>query len=121
MIDIHGHRLEIFTLLLEIHEKIDLVFRIKNIFELEGIIDSRGSLFSFLNRSITFFPKEQIILKPREQWFIKIEAPFVDEISALAIIRVLDKRAQSTMMLKLKFVQNLAILHVINSSLETDL
>ena len=39
VIDIHGHRFEIFTLLSEIHENIDLVFGIKNIFELEGIIN----------------------------------------------------------------------------------
>ena len=32
MVDIHGHRFEIFTFVLEIHEKIDLVFGIKNIF-----------------------------------------------------------------------------------------
>ena len=40
MIDIHGHRFKVFTLVSEIHENVDLVFRIKNIFELEGIVDS---------------------------------------------------------------------------------
>ena len=40
VIDIHGHRFEIFTLVSEIHENVDLVFSIKNIFELEGIINS---------------------------------------------------------------------------------
>ena len=39
MIDICGHRLEIFTLVSEIHENVDLVLEIKNIFELEGIIN----------------------------------------------------------------------------------
>ena len=78
VIDIHGHRFEIFTLVSEIHENVDLVLGIKNIFELEGIINSWESFSSFLNRSIPFFPKGQIILKPKEQWFIKIEAPFID-------------------------------------------
>ena len=41
VIDIHGHRFEIFTLVSEIHENVDLVVRIKNIFELEGIINVR--------------------------------------------------------------------------------
>ena len=41
VIDIHGHRFEIFTLVSEIHENVDLVFGIKNIFELEGIINSQ--------------------------------------------------------------------------------
>ena len=71
---------------------IDLVLGRKNIFKLEGIINSRESCFSFLNRSIHFFPKEQVILKPREQQFIKIEVPFVDEISGLAIVKILDKK-----------------------------
>ena len=33
VIDMHGHRFNIFTLVSEIHEDIDLVFSIKNIFE----------------------------------------------------------------------------------------
>ena len=44
-------------------------------------------------------------LKTKGQRLIKVEAPFIDEISGLAIIKVLDKNTQSTMMLKLKFVQ----------------
>ena len=49
MIDIHGHRFKILTLVSEIHENVDLVFGINNIFELEGIINSHESCFSFLN------------------------------------------------------------------------
>ena len=40
IIDIHGHRFEIYTLVSEIHENVDSVLGIKNIFELEGIINS---------------------------------------------------------------------------------
>ena len=119
VIDIHGDSFEILTLVSEIHENIELVFGIKKIFELEGIINSKESCFSILNRSIPFFSKEQIVLKPKEQKLIKIEAPFVDEISGLAIVKMLDRKAQNTMMLKLKFVRNLATLDVTNSSLET--
>ena len=39
IIDIHGHRFEIFTLVSEIHENVDLVLGIKNVFELRGVID----------------------------------------------------------------------------------
>ena len=98
IIDIHGHRFEIFTLVSEIHENVDLVLGIKNIFELEDIINLRESCFSSLNRSIPFFSKDQVILKPREQRFIKIEAPFIDENSGLVIVEMLDKKAQSTLM-----------------------
>ena len=34
VIDIHGHRFKIFTLVSEIHKNVDLVFGIKNIFAL---------------------------------------------------------------------------------------
>ena len=58
-------------------------------------------------------------LKPKKQNLIKIEVPFVDEISGLAIVKMLDRKAQNTMMLKLKFVQNLPIIDVMNSGLES--
>ena len=59
IITIQNHRFEIFTLVLEIHENVDLVLGIKNLFELEGVIDSWNSCFSFLNRSIPFFSKRK--------------------------------------------------------------
>ena len=40
IIDIHRHRFEIFTLVSEIHDNVDLVMGMKNIFKLEGVIDS---------------------------------------------------------------------------------
>ena len=40
MIDIHCHRFDIFTLVSEIHETVDLLLGMKNIFELECIINS---------------------------------------------------------------------------------
>ena len=72
-----------------------------------------------MTRSIPFFPQEQIVLKPKEHKLIKIEAPFVDEILGLAIIKESDRKAQNTMMPKLKFTWNLTILHVTNSGLQT--
>ena len=38
---------------------------IKNIFELEGVINSWDCCFNFLNRSLPIFPKECILLKPK--------------------------------------------------------
>ena len=40
IIDIHGPRFEIYILVSEKHENVDLVFGIKNIFEIEGFINS---------------------------------------------------------------------------------
>ena len=39
IVDIHGHRFEIYTLVSEIHENVDLVLGIMNVFELEGVIN----------------------------------------------------------------------------------
>ena len=57
-------------------------------------------------------------MKPKEQKLVKVKAPFIDEISGLAIAKILDKLTQSVMMLKLKFTQNLVMLDIMNSSSE---
>ena len=76
--------------------------------------------FHFLNRSLPLFLKEKVILRPGERKFLKIEAPFPDEISSLAIIKLLDKLTHSVMVLNGKFIQNIAMLDMVNnSSLET--
>ena len=99
IVDIHGHRLEVFMLVSEIHDNVDLVLGMKNVFELEGVIDMWDSPFKFLNRSLPFFSKEQLVVKPKERKCIKIEAPFVDEISGLAIVNMLDTKEQCTVVL----------------------
>ena len=64
IIEIHGQRFEIYTLVSEIHENVDLVLGIKNVFELEGVINSRDCRFEFLNRSVPIYPEKELILKP---------------------------------------------------------
>ena len=39
-IDIHGHIFDIYMLVSKIHENVDIVLGIKNVFELEGVINS---------------------------------------------------------------------------------
>ena len=97
ILDIHGHRFEIYTLVSETHENVDLVLGIKNVFELEGIINSRDCCFKTLNRSAPIYPKKEIILKPNGQKLVKVKAPFMDEISGLAIIKILDGGTYSTL------------------------
>ena len=62
---IQNHRFEIFTLVSKIHENVDLVIDIKNMFELEGVIDSQDSCVNFLNRSIPFFSKREGLCKAK--------------------------------------------------------
>ena len=48
-----------------------------------------------------------------------MKAPFIDEISGLAIIKILDGRTYSTMVIKLKFTCNAAVLDRVNNGTET--
>ena len=93
----------------------------KNVFELEGVIDIWDSSFKFkfLNRSIPSFSKEWVILKPKEKKLTKMEAPFIDEISGLATVKMLDSKEQCTVVLKLKFIRNQASLDITNNTQET--
>ena len=119
IIDVHGLRFQIYTLVSEILENIDLVLGIKNVFEFEGVINSRDCCFEFLNRSVPIFPEKEIILKPNEQKLIKAKAPFIDEISGMAIIKILDGGTYSTLLIKLKFTCNKAILDIVNKGKDT--
>ena len=73
IVEICHHRLEVFTLVSEIFDNVDMVLGIKNIFELEGVIDSHESCFRFLSRSIPIFPREQVVVKPGEKKLIPIK------------------------------------------------
>ena len=116
IITIQDHIFEIFMLVSEIHESVDLVLCIKSLYELEGMIDSKDSCLSFLIRSIPFFAKEAVEVQPKEQKVITIEVPFVEEISGMAITKLLDKRSHIAIILKLKFIRNRATLKVTNST-----
>ena len=59
------------------------------------------------------------MLNPREQRLIKVEAPFIDEISGLAFIKILDTTTHSSMMLKLKFTLNITMPDITNNGLDT--
>ena len=50
---------------------------------------------------------------------IPIEALFVEEISGMAIIKIIDQGQKTQMMLKLKFVRNKAMLDITNNTRET--
>ena len=88
IIEVHGHRFEIYILVSEIHQNVDLVLGIKNVFELEGVINSRDCRFKFFNRSVPIYLEKELLLKPDEQKLVKVRGPFVDNISGLTIIKI---------------------------------
>ena len=100
VINLQGHRFEVYTLVSEIHDNIDTVMRIKNLYEVKGAISIRDSCLLFLNRSIPSLPKTDVLLKPGKQRYIKIKMPLIDEISGLAMIRIHDLRTGCTNTIK---------------------
>ena len=50
---------------------------------------------------------------------MKVRAPFVDDISGLAIIKIIDERTNSTLLIKLKFTCNKAVLDIRNAGKDT--
>ena len=89
VIKLHGHIFEGYTLVSGILDNVEIVVGIRNVYETDGVIFTKGSGLYFLNRSIPFFLKTKIVLKPREQRFIKIYVTFIDKISGLVMINYL--------------------------------
>ena len=72
-----------------------------------------------MNRSVPIYPEKELKLKPAEQKLVKVRGPFVDDISGLAIIKIIDGRTSSTLLIKLKFTQNKAVLDIKNAGKDT--
>ena len=72
-----------------------------------------------MNRSVPIFLEKEIILKPNEQKLIKVKVPFIDEISEMAIIKILDGGTYSTLLIKLKLACNKAVLDIMNKGKDT--
>ena len=58
-------------------------------------------------------------MKPNEQKLVKVKAPFADEISGMAIIKILDSSTYSTLLIKLKITCNKAVLGIVNKGKDT--
>ena len=56
VVKLHGHKFEIYTFVSEIHDNVDVLLGIENVYEMEGVINTRPSCIHFLNRSIPLFP-----------------------------------------------------------------
>ena len=88
-------------------------------FKLEGVINSRDCRFEFLNTSVPIYPERELILKPNEQKLVKVRNLFIDKISGLAIIKIIDGKTNNTLLIKLKFTYNKAVLDIKNAGKDT--
>ena len=94
---IQGHIFEVHTLVSEIQDKMDLILGVKNIFELEGIINTRMCSVSFLNRSLPIYPLAHHKIKPGKMVYVKVRIPFIEKLSSIAIVKLLYKYHIGTM------------------------
>ena len=114
---IQGHKFEVYTLVSEIQDKMDLILGVKNIFELEGIINSRTCSVNFLNRSLAIFPLVHHKIKPRKMAYVRVRIPFVEKLSGTAIVKLMYKYHIDIM--RVKIHHNQSILQIINNTDET--
>ena len=119
IINVQKHRFKIYTLVLDSNKNVDLVLGIKNVFDLENMINSWDCCFKFLNRSLPIFLKQCVIIKPKELNLIRVIALFIDEISGFAIIKILDVSTYRTMLIKLKFTCNTPMSDIVDKGTET--
>ena len=110
----HGHVFEIYTIVADIDDGIDLVFGFKNMVETEGMLNTRTGEFDFLGRSIPIFPIHDLDVKPGGKTYLKIRMPFVAKLSGRALCKMFVGDINHT--LKLKVKDNQAVVEFENKS-----
>ena len=58
-------------------------------------------------------------MAPKTQKMVMIEAPFVEELSGMATVKILDMKEQAMNMIRLKFIRNKAVLKITNNKHKT--
>ena len=107
-----GHTFEIFTIVAEIDDDMDLVFGFKNMVETEGLLNTRTGEFDFIGRSIPIFPRNDLDVKPGEKAYVKIKAPFCDKLSGMICAKFFSRNVVNT--LRIKILDNQGIVQYIN-------
>ena len=114
LISIEGHKFEIYTLVSEIQETIDLVLGMKNMHELEGELSARHSHFLFMNRAVPLFTDENFTLKPGSLKYVKVIAPFPTDLQGNAIAKIIQGTQVVTLECHLQ--KNLGLIKMLNST-----
>ena len=114
---IQGHKIEVYTLVSEIQDKMDLILGVKNIFELEDIIKSRTCSVNFLNRSLPILPLAHHKIKPGRMAYVKVRIPFFEKLSGIAVVKRMYKYHVGIMQVQID--HNQSIIKIINNTNET--
>ena len=110
----HGYVFEIYTIVADIEDGIDLVFGFKNMVETEGMLNTRTGEFDFLGRSIPIFPKHDLDDKPGGKAYLKVRIPFVEKLSGRALCKMFAGEINHTVRLKVQ--DNQAVVEFENKS-----
>ena len=112
-----GHAFEIFTIVAEIDDDMDLVFGFKNMVETEGMLNTRTGEYDFIGRSIPIFPQNDLDIPAGEKAYINVKAPFCDKLSGMICTKFFSRDMVYT--LRVKFQDNQGIVQFKNGSNET--
>ena len=107
-----GHTFEIFTIVAEIDDDMDLVFGFKNMVETEGLLNTRTGEFGFIGRSIPIFPQNDLDVRPGEKAYVKIKAPFCDKLSGMICAKFFSRNVVNT--LRIKIQDNQGVVQFVN-------
>ena len=113
----HGHVFEIYTIVAEIDDGMDLVFCFKNMAETEGRLNTRTGEYDFIGRSIPVYPQNDLDVPACKQVLIKIKAPFREKLSGRVIAKLYGSEKAFT--LKIKIENNQGCVQFINKSKAT--
>ena len=72
----------------EIQQSMDLIFGVKNMFEIEEEVSCRTFQFKFLNRSLPLFPLSIHRIKVGSKAYVKAKVPFIEKLSGNAIAKM---------------------------------
>ena len=113
----HGHMFEIYTIVAEIDDGMDLVFGFKNMAETEGRLNTRTGEYDFIGRSIPVYPQNDLDVPEGKQVLIKIKAPFGEKLSGRIITKMFG--SDKVFRMKIRIENNQGFVQFINKSKDT--
>ena len=105
---------DVYTLVSEIQQNMDIILGIKNMFEIEGEISCHASQFRFLSRSLPIFTLSTHRIKVGTKAYVKAKVPFIEKLSGHAIAKLLYNGSLGTM--KIRLVDNFTVIQIINNT-----
>ena len=108
------HLFEVYTLVSEIQQSMDLILGVKNMFKLEGEVSCRTSQFKFLNRSLPLFLLSTHRIKIGAKAYVKAKVLFIEKLSGHAVAKLLYRGSLGSM--KIRLVDNITMMQIINNT-----